>query len=53
MSRAEIAQVCVSALMDPYALNKSFYITKKKGAVSATDEDIRDKFQALPADVVA
>ena len=53
VSRAEVAQVCVSALLDPSALNKSFYVTKKKSAVRPTDEDMKAKFKALPADVVA
>jgi hypothetical protein len=55
LSRAEIAQVCVSALMDPNALNKSFYVTKKEGAAPTADESdyMRDKFRVLPADVVA
>jgi hypothetical protein len=55
ISRAEIAQVCVSALMDVNALNKSFYVTKKKGSIQATDEaaDMKAKFRALPADVTA
>eukprot|EP00977_Amphora_coffeiformis_P012681 scaffold3199_cov165-Amphora_coffeaeformis.AAC.4 len=52
VSRAEVAQVAVSALMDPKALNKSFYVSKKVGKASARDEDISAKFSALPTDVV-
>jgi len=48
VSRAEAAQVCVSALLDPCALNKSVYMGKRKG--SALDEDISAKFEALPPD---
>ncbi len=48
VSRAEAAQVCVSALLDSHALNKSVYIGKRKG--SARDEDISAKFAALPSD---
>lgn len=48
VSRAEAAQVCVSALLDPHALNKSVYIGKQKG--TARDEDISAKFAALPSD---
>jgi len=51
VSRSELAQVCVSALLDPEALNKSFYISKKKGG-SAADEDISSKFAALPRDEI-
>lgn len=50
MSRAEIAQVCVSAAMEPNALNKCFYVTKKKGTVQVTDANMKEKFRALPAD---
>jgi len=53
VSRAEVAQVCVSALLSPAALNKSFYISKKKGGKSTSkDEDLLYKFSALPADVI-
>jgi hypothetical protein len=52
VSRAEVAQICVSALMDPKALNKSFYVSKQ-GSASSSDEDISLKFSALPADAVA
>jgi hypothetical protein len=51
VSRAEVAQVCVSALLDPNALNKSFYVSKRaKKTASVLDESISAKFQALPAD---
>jgi hypothetical protein len=52
VSRAEVAQICVSALMDPKALNKSFYVSKQ-GSASSSDEDISLKFSALPADAVS
>jgi hypothetical protein len=52
VSRAEVAQVAVSALMDTKALNKSFYITRKVGKASVRDEDISLKFSSLPADAV-
>jgi len=52
VSRADVAQVCVSALLDPHALNKSFYVTKKKVA-SSQDEDMSAKFAALPIDEIA
>ncbi|GAX18611.1 hypothetical protein FisN_10Hh182 [Fistulifera solaris] len=50
MSRAEIAQVCVSAVMEPNALNKCFYVTKKVGTVQVTDANMKEKFRALPTD---
>jgi uncharacterized protein YbjT (DUF2867 family) len=51
VSRAEVAQVCVSALMDPAALNKSVYMTKKKARGNAwEEEDISKKFEELPSD---
>ena len=53
VSRAEVAQIAVSALMDPNALNKSFYISKRAGKATVRDEDISAKFSALPADAVA
>ena len=49
VSRADAAQVCVSALLDPEALNKSVYIGKRIGT-TARDEDISAKFAALPSD---
>jgi hypothetical protein len=53
VSRAEAAQVCVSALLDPNALNKSFYVSKKdKKSIKSIDDDISAKFQALPVDHV-
>ena len=52
VSRAEVAQVCVSALLDPSALNKSVYMTKKKvvGKNVLDEEDISAKFDAIPSD---
>ncbi|KAG7346910.1 NADPH-binding protein [Nitzschia inconspicua] len=53
VSRSEVAQVCVSALMDPAALNKSVYMTKKKSVSNVWDEeDISAKFVAIPNDPV-
>jgi uncharacterized protein YbjT (DUF2867 family) len=51
VSRADLAQVCVSALMDPSALNKSYYISMKRKSTSK-DEDMSAKFSQLPADAV-
>jgi len=54
VSRAEVAQVCVSALMDPSALNKSVYMTKKKVVGNVWDEeDISIKFESIPSDIPA
>mmetsp|Transcript_30958 Transcript_30958/g.34774 ORF Transcript_30958/g.34774 Transcript_30958/m.34774 type:complete len:251 (-) Transcript_30958:98-850(-) len=55
VSRAEVAQVCVSALLDPSALNKCVYMTKKKTGFAAgtnvlDEEDISAKFDAIPSD---
>jgi hypothetical protein len=52
VSRAEVAQVCVSALMDPCALNKSVYMTKKKSVRGNVweEEDISAKFEVIPND---
>jgi NAD(P)H-binding len=51
VSRSEVAQVCVSALMDPSALNKSVYMTKKKSVGNVwEEEDISAKFEAIPND---
>ena len=52
VSRADVAQVCVSAILDPHALNKSFYVTKKNVG-SEKDEDMSAKFAALPMDEIA
>lgn len=53
VSRSEVAQVCVSALMDPAALNKSVYMTKKKSVSNVWDEeDISAKFEAIQNDPV-
>lgn len=48
VSRAEVAQVCVGALLDPNALNKSVYMSKKKSSV--IEEDISKKFEAVKSD---
>lgn len=52
VSRDEVAQVIVSALLDPNALNKSFYVGKKKGKSRSVDEDFSAKFAALPTDAI-
>jgi uncharacterized protein YbjT (DUF2867 family) len=53
VSRADVAKICVSALLDPDALNKSFYVSKKKqGSSMNPDEDMHEKFAALSIDKV-
>jgi hypothetical protein len=53
VSRSEVAQVCVSALMEPSALNKSVYMTKKKSVSNVWDEEnISAKFEAITNDKV-
>ena len=54
VSRAEVAQVCVSALLDPCALNKCVYMTKKSvaGKNVLDEEDISAKFEGIPTDVI-
>jgi uncharacterized protein YbjT (DUF2867 family) len=54
VSRAEVAQVCVSALLDPFALNKCVYMTKKSvaGKNVLDEEDISAKFEGIPTDVL-
>lgn len=47
VSRADVAQVCVSALLDPNALNKCVYMTKKKSTNFLVEEDISSKFLSL------
>jgi len=49
VSRAEVAQVCVGALLDPKALNKSVYMSKKRSS-AIDDEDISKKFAAVSSD---
>lgn len=55
VSRDDVAQVCVEALLDPNALNKSFYLSKKESnqAIVPADEDISAKFSKLPMDSIA
>ena len=60
----QVAQVCVSALLDPNALNKSFYIRPKQRATTSlgrgpgeslsvdTDQQLADQFKSLPPDSV-
>lgn len=50
VSRTDIAQVCVSALLDPNALNKCFYIGKKRG--DSIDDDLSKKFAVIPSDLI-
>jgi len=54
VSRAEVAQVCVSALLDPSALNKCVYMTKKTvvGKNVLDEEDISAKFEGIPTDII-
>jgi hypothetical protein len=55
VSRVEAAQVCVGALLDPSALNKSVYMGKmQKGnkRSSSSDENVSSKFDILPTDAV-
>ena len=49
VSRAEVAQVCVGALLDPNALNKSVYVGKKRSR-AIDDEDISKKFADVSSD---
>jgi uncharacterized protein YbjT (DUF2867 family) len=52
VSRAEVAQVCASALLDPNALNKSLYVSKAKRKSNnlSREEDMSSKFSQLQAD---
>jgi hypothetical protein len=50
LSRLDVAEVCVAALLDPYALNKSIYLSRNSGIVTTVDEDISMKFASIPAD---
>jgi uncharacterized protein YbjT (DUF2867 family) len=49
VSRADVAQICVQALLDPAALNKSFYVTPSN---RPTTDDISRKLSLLPVDEV-
>jgi hypothetical protein len=52
VSRAEVAQVCASALLDPNALNKSLYVSKAKRKSNdlSREEDMSSKFSELQPD---
>ncbi|CAB9520406.1 patatin-like phospholipase domain-containing protein [Seminavis robusta] len=51
VSRAEVAQVIVGSLLDPNALNKSFYVSKRvKGSSKNIDETMSAKFLSLATD---
>ena len=52
VSRADVAQVCASAILDPNALNKSFYISKskKKKMAAVMDENFSVQLSGLPTD---
>ncbi|KAI2509070.1 NmrA-like family [Fragilaria crotonensis] len=50
VSRADVAQVCALALLDPNALNKSFYMAKSLKAATSEDENISAKFSRIPMD---
>jgi len=47
VSVSDVANVCASALTDPGALNKSFYITKSGGKQSTP---VHEQFTSLPTD---
>jgi uncharacterized protein YbjT (DUF2867 family) len=49
VSRADVAQICVQALLDPAALNKSFYVTPSN---RPTTDNISRKLSLLPVDEV-
>jgi uncharacterized protein YbjT (DUF2867 family) len=49
VSRADVAQICVQALLDPAALNKSFYVTPSN---RPTTDDLSRKLSLLPLDEV-
>jgi hypothetical protein len=55
ISRADVAQVCVQALLDPNALNKSFYVSKAKSVkVGPIGRDgLSSQFAVLLTDLVA
>lgn len=52
VSRAEVAQVCAEALLDPNALNKSLYMgkAKRKSQDLAREKDLSSKFAVVPPD---
>ena len=52
VSRAEVAQVCAEALLDPNALNKSLYMSKAKRKSNdlSREEDMSSKFAVVPPD---
>lgn len=52
VSRAEVAQVCAEALLDPNALNKSLYMSKakRKSQDLQREEDLSSKFAVVPPD---
>lgn len=52
VSRAEVAQVCAEALLDPNALNKSIYMRKAKRKTKdlQKEEDLSSKFAGVPSD---
>ena len=52
ISRADIAQICVQALLDPNALNKSFYVYHTADTPSTGKEDMSTKLASLPTDRV-
>jgi len=52
VTQDQVAQVCVSALLDPGALNKSFYLRSKQSSPN-DDNNLSEQFQSLPKDPVA
>ena len=52
VSRAEVAAVCVSALLDPHARNVCFYMSKaKETRVMSIDEKISTQFESLTPEI--
>jgi len=52
VTQDQVAQVCVSALLDAGALNKSFYLQSKQASPTNTN-DLKSQFGSLPKDPVA
>jgi uncharacterized protein YbjT (DUF2867 family) len=50
LSRADVARVCVHALLDPEALNKCVYLSRD--ASGSRNEDLSAQFELLPADAM-
>ena len=50
ISRADIAHICVQALLDPNALNKSFNVHRRDTTSLLSKESISNKLAAIPTD---